>query len=59
MKDVVTARFINRVYLIRERYEHFASGDADAAATWGDADDPFWDPNEPVPASSAHHRESI
>ena len=39
------------MFLIRERYEKFAAGEADAAAAWGGADDPFWDPNEPVPVS--------
>ena len=44
------SKFINRVYLIRERYEHFAAGDPEAAASWGDENDPFWDPNEPTQA---------
>ncbi len=44
------SKFINRVYLIRERYERFAAGEAPAGGTGEEAekDDPFWDPNEPA-----------
>jgi hypothetical protein len=52
------SKFINRVYLIRERYERFAAGEADAVS-WGDASDPFWDPNEPAQVPGLHDSDRI
>ncbi len=46
------SKFINRVYLIRERYECFAAGEAPPGGE-AEEDDPFWDPNEPAPVRCA------
>jgi len=46
------AKFINRVYLMREQYEKFEQGEIDLA-TLEPENDPFWDPNEPMQVGQA------